>query len=458
MTLISSISGIRGTIGGKPGDNLTPQDIVNYTSAYATVIKEKKSSPKVVVGRDGRSTGLTVKNIIISTLQLMGVDVIDIDYTTTPTIEMAIIRFKSDGGIMISASHNPMQWNALKLFDPNGEFVNAEDGKRIKALAENRDFTYVEYTHLGKVESVNDMIDYHINKILELPYVDRNAIAAANFRIGADTVNSTGAISVPRLIEKLGVKKENIFIENGDICGEFAHNPEPLAKNLTGLSSTIISHHCNLGIAVDPDVDRLAFMSENGVYFGEEYTLVACADYILSMKKGNTVSNLSSSRALKDVTNQHGGNYYASPVGEVNVVHKMKEANAVIGGEGNGGVILPDLHYGRDALLGIALLLTYLAKSGLKMTELREKYPKYYMAKDKITLDGSINFENVKQKVKDTVQGLYNEEDGLKIDFDNSWVHLRTSNTEPIIRVYSEAKSQDEAEELAHSIVRLIEG
>ncbi|MBO4744760.1 MAG: phosphoglucosamine mutase [Bacteroidales bacterium] len=458
MTLISSISGIRGTIGGKPGDNLTPQDIVNYTSAYATVIKEKKSSPKVVVGRDGRSTGLTVKNIIISTLQLMGVDVIDIDYTTTPTIEMAIIRFKSDGGIMISASHNPMQWNALKLFDPNGEFVNAEDGKRIKALAENRDFTYVEYTHLGKVESVNDMIDYHINKILELPYVDRNAIAAANFRIGADTVNSTGAISVPRLLEKLGVKKENIFIENGDICGEFAHNPEPLAKNLTGLSSTITSHHCNLGIAVDPDVDRLAFMSENGVYFGEEYTLVACADYILSMKKGNTVSNLSSSRALKDVTNQHGGNYYASPVGEVNVVHKMKEANAVIGGEGNGGVILPDLHYGRDALLGIALLLTYLAKSGLKMTELREKYPKYYMAKDKITLDGSINFENVKQKVKDTVQGLYNEEDGLKIDFDNSWVHLRTSNTEPIIRVYSEAKSQDEAEELAHSIVRLIEG
>jgi len=458
MTLISSISGIRGTIGGKPGDNLTPQDIVNYTSAYATVIKEKKSSPKVVVGRDGRSTGLTVKNIIISTLQLMGVDVIDIDYTTTPTIEMAIIRFKSDGGIMISASHNPMQWNALKLFDPNGEFVNAEDGKRIKALAENRDFTYVEYTHLGKVESVNDMIDYHINKILELPYIDRNAIAAANFRIGADTVNSTGAISVPRLLEKLGVKKENIFIENGDICGEFAHNPEPLAKNLTGLSSTITSHHCNLGIAVDPDVDRLAFMSENGVYFGEEYTLVACADYILSMKKGNTVSNLSSSRALKDVTNQHGGNYYASPVGEVNVVHKMKEANAVIGGEGNGGVILPDLHYGRDALLGIALLLTYLAKSGLKMTELREKYPKYYMAKDKITLDGSINFENVKQKVKDTVQGLYNEEDGLKIDFDNSWVHLRTSNTEPIIRVYSEAKSQDEAEELAHSIVRLIEG
>ncbi|MBR5720735.1 MAG: phosphoglucosamine mutase [Bacteroidales bacterium] len=458
MTLISSISGIRGTIGGKPGDNLTPQDIVNYTSAYATVIKEKKSSPKVVVGRDGRSTGLTVKNIIISTLQLMGVDVIDIDYTTTPTIEMAIIRFKSDGGIMISASHNPMQWNALKLFDPNGEFVNAEDGKRIKALAENRDFTYVEYTHLGKVESVNDMIDYHINKILELPYVDRNAIAAANFRIGADTVNSTGAISVPRLLEKLGVKKENIFIENGDICGEFAHNPEPLAKNLTGLSSTITSHHCNLGIAVDPDVDRLAFMSENGVYFGEEYTLVACADYILSMKKGNTVSNLSSSRALKDVTNQHGGNYYASPVGEVNVVHKMKEANAVIGGEGNGGVILPDLHYGRDALLGIALLLTYLAKSGLKMTELREKYPKYYMAKDKITLDGSINFENVKQKVKDTVQGLYNEEDGLKIDFDNSWVHLRTSNTEPIIRVYSEAKSQDEAEKLAHSIVRLIEG
>ena len=260
------------------------------------------------------------------------------------------------------------------------------------------------------------------------------------------------------MLEKLGVKKENIFVENGDICGEFAHNPEPLAKNLTGLSSTITSHHCNLGIAVDPDVDRLAFMSENGVYFGEEYTLVACADYILSMKKGNTVSNLSSSRALRDVTIQHGGNYYASPVGEVNVVHKMKEANAVIGGEGNGGVILPDLHYGRDALLGIALLLTYLAKTGLKMTELREKYPKYYMAKDKITLDGSINFENVKQKVKDTVQGFYNEEDGLKIDFDNSWVHLRTSNTEPIIRVYSEAKSQDEAEELAHSIVRLIEG
>ena len=458
MTLISSISGIRGTIGGKTGNNLTPQDIINYTSAYATVIKEKIDRPRVVVGRDGRSTGHIVKNLIISTLQCMGVDVIDIDYTTTPTTEMAIIRFKTDGGIMISASHNPMQWNALKLFDPNGEFVNAEDGKKIKDLAEKKDFTYNEYIKIGNVECVTDMFKYHVDKILELPYVDTGAITKANLKIGADTINSTGGLSVPYLLERLGIKRQNIFIENGTITGEFAHNPEPLSQNLTALSAVITDNKCDLGIAVDPDVDRLAFMSENGIYFGEEYTLVACADYILSTHKGNTVSNLSSSRALKDITILHGGQYFASPVGEVNVVHKMKEVNAVIGGEGNGGVILPDLHYGRDALLGIALILSYIAKTGLKMTELREKYPKYYMAKDKITLNDSINFASVKQTVKQSFNGIFNEEDGIKIDFDNSWVHLRTSNTEPIIRVYSEAKSIDEAERLAHSVVKIIEG
>ncbi len=457
MTLISSISGIRGTIGGTQGDNLTPQDIVNYASAYATVIKEKISNPTIVIGRDGRSTGLIVKNIITSTLQCMNINIIDIDYTTTPTIEMAITRCKADGGIMISASHNPMQWNALKLFTNNGEFIDAEDGKKVKLLAEKKEFTYNEYTQIGTIKTVDDMIDYHIKKILELPYVDTEAIAKANFKVSVDTINSTGALSVPQLLEQLGVKKENIFVVNGDICGEFAHNPEPLAANLIGLSQTIIDNKCNIGIAVDPDVDRLAFVSENGEYFGEEYTLVACADYVLSNKKGNTVSNLSSSRALKDITLQHGCEYSASAVGEVNVVQKMKGTNAIIGGEGNGGVILPELHYGRDALLGIALMLSFLAKSNLTMSQIREKYPVYFMAKNKVTLDKNTNFEAIKQKVKNAVNGTYNEVDGLKIDFEDSWVHLRTSNTEPIIRVYSEAHSVEKAETLAQNIVDIIE-
>lgn len=457
MTLISSISGIRGTIGGCQGDNLTPQDVVNYTSAYATAIKEKKENTTIVIGRDGRSTGLIIKNIIISTLQCMNVNVIDIDYTTTPTIEMAITRFNSDGGIMISASHNPMQWNALKLFNENGEFIDAEDGKKIKQLAENKSFTYSEYTHIGKVEQCNDMIEYHIDKILALPYIDVQAIKDADFKVGIDVINSTGSISVPQLLTRLGVKSENIFIENGNMDGEFAHNPEPLASHLVDLSKTITDNRCDIGIAVDPDVDRLAFMSENGEYFGEEYTLVACSDYMLSIKQGNTVSNLSSSRALRDITNEHGGNYSASAVGEVNVVKKMKDTNAVIGGEGNGGIILPDLHYGRDALVGIALMLSYLAKNKTKMSELRKKYPEYFMAKNKVTINKNTNFDTIKLKVKSAVKGVYNEEDGLKIDFENSWVHLRTSNTEPIIRVYSEAKSVEEAENLSKHIIRIIE-
>lgn len=457
MTLISSISGIRGTIGGCQGDNLTPQDVVNYTSAYATAIKEKNENPTVVIGRDGRSTGLIIKNIIISTLQCMNVNVIDIDYTTTPTIEMAITRFNSDGGIMISASHNPMQWNALKLFNEKGEFIDAEDGKKIKQLAENKEFTYNEYTHIGKVQQCDDMIEYHIDKILALPYIDVQAIKNADFKVGIDVINSTGAISVPQLLIKLGVKSENIFIENGEMKGEFAHNPEPLANHLIDLSKTITDNKCDIGIAVDPDVDRLAFMSENGEYFGEEYTLVACSDYMLSIKNGNTVSNLSSSRALRDITLEHGGSYSASAVGEVNVVKKMKDTNAVIGGEGNGGIILPDLHYGRDALVGIALMLSYLAKNKIKMSDLRKKYPEYFMAKNKVTINKNTNFDTIKLKVKTAVKGVYNEEDGLKIDFDNSWVHLRTSNTEPIIRVYSEAKSVEEAENLAKHIIRIIE-
>ena len=457
MTLISSISGIRGTIGGAIGDNLTPVDIVNYTSAYAAFMKKQSGRPKVVVGRDGRSTGATVKKLITGTLLMSGVDVVDIDYTTTPTIEMAIIRLHAEGGIMISASHNPMQWNALKLLNGDGEFISAQDGNDIKTLIEEHDFHYCGHAENGQLIVVDDMIDYHIDKILELPYVDVEAIRSKHFRVAVDTINSTGSISVKKLLIRLGVNEKDIFCINDEMNGTFAHNPEPLEANLTDLGDVITSNHCHLGIAVDPDVDRLAFMQENGKYFGEEYTIVACADYVLSQKPGSTVSNLSSSRALRDVTTKYGEKYYASAVGEVNVVKQMKAVSAIIGGEGNGGVILPELHYGRDALLGIALMLSYLAKNKLTMSQLRALYPSYYMAKKKINLKAGVKFADIKDIVKKHCEGVYNEEDGLKIDFDNSWVHLRTSNTEPIIRIYTEAKTVEESESLAQKVMKMVE-
>lgn len=457
MTLISSISGIRGTIGGTIGNNLTPIDIINYTSAYSTILKETVSRPVVVVGRDGRVTGAMVQSLIINTLMAMGVDVIDCGLTTTPSIEMGIIRAKAEGGVMISASHNPMQWNALKLFNANGEFIDAETGNRIKGIINDSCFQYSDYQFIGSCETVDDLLCYHIDKILSLPYIDCEKIKNADFKVAVDGINSTGGIAVPLLLKKLGVKEENIYRENCDINGEFAHDPEPLAKNLTQLSKIVTDNGCNLGIAVDPDVDRLAFMSENGEYFGEEYTLVACADFVLQQKSGNTVSNLSSSRALNDLTEQYACSYYSAAVGEVNVVDKMKAVGAVIGGEGNGGVILPELHYGRDALLGIALILSYLAKTEKKMTQLRASYPNYFMAKDKIVLKSKVDFNIIKNIVKNAVtNGKFNESDGLKIDFSDSWVHLRTSNTEPVIRVYAEAKSMEEADFIAKTVMQLI--
>ncbi len=457
MTLISSISGIRGNIGGPIKDNLTPIDIVKYTSAYSKVLLENKKRPTVLVGRDGRVSGPQVQSLIVNTLLMMGIDVIDCGLTTTPTIEMGIVQYKTDGGIMVSASHNPMNWNALKLFNSKGEFIDKNVGTEIQKLVIKGEFTYCDYKLLGKLKEVDDVLEYHVKKILELPYVNVDAIKKANLKVGLDAINSTGGIAIPFLLEKLGVKKENIFKVNCDINGEFAHNPEPLEKNLTDLSKLIKDNNIDVGFAVDPDVDRLALISNDGSYFGEEYTLVACADFVLSKNKGNTVSNLSSSRALKDITEKHNAKYYASAVGEVNVSTKMKAVNAVIGGEGNGGVILPELHYGRDALLGVALILSYMAETGKKLTDIRSIYPNYFMAKEKISIKPDTDFAKIKEFVKGKVSdGEFNEEDGLKIDFKDSWVHLRTSNTEPIIRVYSEAKSVKEAVNVANKIMDLI--
>lgn len=457
MTLISSISGIRGTIGGFPVNNLTPIDIINYSAAYSVMMKEKCDRPVVMVGRDGRVTGPIVQSLVMNTLLMMGVDVLDCGLTTTPTIEMGIVQYCADGGIMISASHNPMQWNALKLFNSRGEFIDGEEGARIKALAGEGSFEYCDYKSMGKMYMVDDILDCHIDKIIDLPYVDIKDIRESGLRVAVDGINSTGGFAVPRLLERLGIKKEGIIKLNCDITGEFSHNPEPLAANLVDLSAMIRGNGCDFGIAVDPDVDRLALMCETGDYFGEEYTLVACADYVLSKRLGNTVSNLSSSRALKDLTLSKGGRYFTAPVGEVNVVRKMKACEAVIGGEGNGGVILPELHYGRDSLLGIALITSFLAESKMTMSQIRKRYTDYYMAKDKIDLKAGTDFVSIKDKVKDSItDGIFNEEDGLKIDFPDMWVHLRTSNTEPIIRVYSEAKTQEEAEAIARRIKDII--
>jgi len=454
MTLIKSISGIRGTIGGKAGDGLTPIDIVKFTSAFATLIMQKKNNKKLkfVIGRDARISGEMVSNLIASTLIGMGVDVIDIGLSTTPTVEIAVTDSNADGGIIITASHNPKQWNALKLLNEKGEFINASEGNAVLEIAQNENFVYANIDCLGKYCYDNTFIDKHIEKILLLPLVDKNAISKAKFKIAIDCVNSTGGIAIPRLLKALGVLEVvELFCEPN---GHFPHNPEPLPENLSEISAFVAKSNCHLGFVVDPDVDRLAIIQENGEMFGEEYTLVAVADYILKNNKGNTVSNLSSTLALKVITEKAGQKYFASAVGEVNVVETMKQNNAVIGGEGNGGIIYPDLHYGRDALVGIALFLTYLAISGKTCSALRACYPDFYISKNKIELSPEIDVDDILSKIKDRYKKFQiNDIDGVKIDFKNEWVHLRKSNTEPIIRIYAESDSYTKAEHLANRII-----
>ncbi|MEQ9423829.1 MAG: phosphoglucosamine mutase [Cyclobacteriaceae bacterium] len=451
MALIKSISGIRGTIGGAAGHSLTPPDIVKYASAFAQWVRKHSTSKKIVIGRDARISGKMVSNLVTSTLQSLGIEVIDLGLSTTPTVEMAVPKEKAGGGIILTASHNPKQWNALKLLNEKGEFLSASDGDQILKIAELSELSFAMIDDLGDYIKKREYIDYHINEILKLPLVDKELIQSKNFKVIVDGVNSTGGIAVPALLEKLGVSQiEKLFCEP---TGEFPHNPEPLPENLTEISSKMRSGAFDLGIVVDPDVDRLAFLNEDGSLFGEEYTLVAVADYILKNKKGPAVSNLSSTRALRDVCTKHGVEYHASAVGEVNVVEKMKAINAVIGGEGNGGIIYPDLHYGRDALVGIALFLTHLAQSGKNMTELKAGYPPYHISKNKIELTPAIDVDDLLIKIK----SVYKEEDindidGVKIDFDHGWVHLRKSNTEPIIRIYSEAKDESSANQLAEEM------
>ena len=453
MTLIKSISGIRGTIGGCVGENLTPLDIVKFTSAYAQfmISMRGKTKLKIVLGRDARISGEMVNDIIEGTLLGCGVDVINVGLCTTPGTEMAVITHKADGGIIITASHNPKQWNALKLLNEKGEFLNDVEGKQILAIADSEEFDYPEVDYIGKVILREDFNDTHIAQVLAMPAVDATAIRNKGFKVVVDAVNSIGGVVIPQLLRELGCEVVELNCEPN---GEFAHNPEPLAENLTEISKLIVECGADLGVVVDPDVDRLALVNEDGTMFGEEYTLVAVADYILSLKKGNTVSNLSSSRALRDVTEQNGGEYFASAVGEVNVVTKMKEVGAVIGGEGNGGIIYPELHYGRDSLVGVALFLTHLAHKNMPMTELRAGYPAYYASKNKIELTPAIDVDKILNTIKERYSNEnVNDIDGIKIDFAENWVHLRKSNTEAIIRVYTEAKSATEADQLAESFI-----
>ena len=453
MTLIKSISGIRGTIGGPQGENLTPIDIVKFTTAYVRFMSEKNEGKrlKIVLGRDARLSGRMVEDIIEGTLLGCGADVISVGLCTTPGVEMAVITNKADGGIIITASHNPKQWNALKLLNERGEFLNDAEGKRVLALADDEAFEFPEIDSIGKVLSREDFNPTHIQQVLALPLVDVEAVKARRFKVVVDAVNSIGGVVIPALLEELGCEVVKL---NCEPTGEFAHNPEPLPEHLTEISEVIRREKADLGVVVDPDVDRLALVSEDGTMFDEEYTLVAVSDYILSQGVGNTVSNLSSSRALRDVTVAHGGEYNASAVGEVNVVAKMKETGAVIGGEGNGGVIYPALHYGRDALVGVALFLTHLVKKGCLMTELRAQYPAYYASKNKIQLTPAIDVDKVLVEMKSRYANEnVNDIDGVKIDFAENWVHLRKSNTEPIIRIYTEAKSAAEADALAQKFI-----
>lgn len=456
MTLIKSISGIRGTIGGKPDQGLTPLDAVKFASAYGMWVLTNNKDVKpctVVIGRDARISGHMVSSIVSGTLIGIGINVIDLGLSTTPTVEMAVTELHAQGGIILTASHNPKQWNALKLLNEKGEFISEKAGQEILKLAESSDFNYAEVNSLGKYSQNENFLNTHIQKILDLPYVDVTAIEAANFSIVVDAINSSGSIAVPALLEKLGVKKFTVI--HGEPTGDFAHNPEPLPEHLTDLSHAVKRQNAHLGISVDPDVDRLAFVCEDGEMFGEEYTLVAVADYVLkSNKTGNTVSNLSSTRALRDVTEAAGGTYSASAVGEVNVVTKMKETNAVIGGEGNGGIILPELHYGRDALVGIAIFLTHLAKFGKSVSMLRASYPNYFISKNKIELTPQIDVDKVLNDIKEKYKDKpVNTIDGVKIEFDKEWVHLRKSNTEPIIRIYSESRTEATADSLAKKII-----
>ena len=453
MTLIKSISGIRGTIGGKPGDGLTPLDIVKFTAAFGQWVINQTNNRKIVVGRDARISGPMVKNLVIGTLQGLGIDVIDLDLSTTPTVELAVPMEKAGGGIILTASHNPKQWNALKLLNANGEFINDADGKNVLALAESGELNFSEVDMLGTVIPDASYIQKHIDHILNLKLVDVAAIKAANFKVAVDSVNSSGGIFVPALLKALGV--ENIYSIFAEPDGHFPHNPEPLPENLTALSNEVVKQKADLGIAVDPDVDRLCFVCQDGSMFGEEYTLVAVAEYVLQHTPGNTVSNLSSTRALRDVTEASGNTYQAAAVGEVNVVNLMKESKAVIGGEGNGGVIYPESHYGRDALVGIALFLTHLAKSGKDILALRRSYPNYFISKNKIDLTPELDID----ALLDQVQEKYKAQpistiDGVKIEFDKQWVHLRKSNTEPIIRIYAESATLAEADQLANQIIQ----
>ena len=453
MALIKSISGIRGTIGGRPGENLSPLDIIKFTSAYGSWIKERNKGKKIVIGRDGRVSGEMIRNLVVSTLTGLGLDVVDLGLSTTPTVELGVIWEQAGGGIVITASHNPVEWNALKLLNERGEFISAQDGATILEKAKNENFVFASVDKLGNYSVNNSYLQKHVDAVVNHPLVDVAGIRQKHFRIVIDTINSTGALVLPDLLKELGAGEAIIL--NGDVNGKFAHNPEPLPENLSALSSAVVKMKADLGIAVDPDVDRLCFVCEDGSMFGEEYTLVAVADYVLGKKPGDTVSNMSSTKALKEITLKHGGQYYPSAVGEVNVVIKMKEMNAVIGGEGNGGIIVPDFHYGRDALIGIGLFLSALAQHKNGIRSFRTKYPDYFISKNKIELQNGVNvvdiFEKIKRKYKNQPA---NTEDGLKIEFDNDWVHLRTSNTEPIIRIYAESNFETTANNIAQRLMQ----
>ena len=455
MPLIKSISGIRGTIGNKPGENLTQEDIAKFSRAFAQLLLEKRSdkneNSKMIIGRDGRASGEMVRNIVTKTLTELGVDVIDLGLSTTPTVEVAVKMENALGGIIITASHNPEEWNALKLLNSEGEFISAEFGKMVLEKAETNNRLLAEKS--GKVITDETYLQKHITAIQKYPLVNTKAIAKRNFKVVVDAINSTGAIFVPALLKALGVN--NVIVLNGEVNGKFAHNPEPLPEHLTQLSNEVVKENAHLGIAVDPDVDRLCFVCEDGSMFGEEYTLVAVADYVLGKRKGNTVSNLSSTKALKEITLKHGCEYFPSAVGEVNVVKKMKEVNAVIGGEGNGGIIVPDFHYGRDALIGIGLFLSHLANHKKGIQSLRTLYPDYFIAKKKMELQKGIDVKSVFEKIeKKYKRNPINKEDGLKIEFDGDWVHLRTSNTEPIIRIYAESNFETTANNIAMRIMQ----
>jgi len=457
VALIKSISGIRGTIGGKPGESLSPLDVVKFTAAFGNILKtnhpDKAISPRIVIGRDGRMSGELIRDLVVNTLLALGVNVIDLGLSTTPTVEIAVKMEKANGGIILTASHNPKEWNALKLLDSQGESISAELGAKVLDKAAKEDFTFTTVDRLGTVTHNDSYLQKHVDAVVDYPLVNAKAIAKRNFKIVVDAINSTGAIFVPALLRALGVN--DIILLNKEVDGQFAHNPEPLPENLVMLSKEVVKLNADLGIAVDPDVDRLCFVCEDGSMFGEEYTLVAVADYVLHKKPGNAVSNMSSTKALKEITLKHGGQYFPSAVGEVNVVNKMKQVSAVIGGEGNGGIIVPDFHYGRDALIGIGLFLSHLAVQKKTIKSLRKSYPDYFISKNKIELENGYNVKDIFEKIKKKYKNQpVNTEDGLKIEFDTDWVHLRTSNTEPIIRIYAESDFETKANNIANRLMQ----